>query len=229
MKYSPVSGSHRKTSSWLVNPNMPISINASKVHGIRYSDVAYAPTFKEVWPAVLKTMSDHGDETEVHNSLDQINSQHTHTTSSSATAPLMVAHNAIFDRGFVEAELRRAGFKPSGWEWSCSMRGVTKKVWPSSSNRLSAIMDLYIGKPNYGAHRAASDVEALALILDVASEMLVENAHWHEGCRGMYASAAGVISPLQALTIALERYAKHMSPITWTTPRVSVADALKLV
>ena len=47
----------RESKTWLVNPEMPIPAEASAVHGIYDTDVAQAPTFKEIAPKILELIN----------------------------------------------------------------------------------------------------------------------------------------------------------------------------
>lgn len=47
----------RESKTWLVNPEMPIPVGASEVHGIYDADVADAPTFREIAPKVIEMIS----------------------------------------------------------------------------------------------------------------------------------------------------------------------------
>ncbi len=69
------------TTNWLVNPQREIPYNATRVHGITTEMAAEAPSFAEVWPAFEAFCRD----------------------------TVLLAHNANFDVGFLQAELERAG------------------------------------------------------------------------------------------------------------------------
>jgi DNA polymerase III epsilon subunit family exonuclease len=65
----------------LVDPGMPIPYQASAIHGISNEDVAGAPAFKEVAPALLALCA----------------------------GATIVAHNVRFDLSFLDSELSRLG------------------------------------------------------------------------------------------------------------------------
>ncbi len=46
------------TKTWRVNPEMPIPVEASKIHGIYDADVADAPTFKEIAQDIFNLIAD---------------------------------------------------------------------------------------------------------------------------------------------------------------------------
>lgn len=77
-----------------------------------------------------------------------------------ARADLVVAHNAPFDRGFLE--LRYPSFKTKWWAcsqregpWAALMTGSTKLEW----------LAYHLGKVFYDAHRALVDAEVLLFLL----------------------------------------------------------------
>lgn len=47
----------RESKTWLINPEMPIPLGTSEVHGIYDEDVVNAPTFKEVAPKIMEMLS----------------------------------------------------------------------------------------------------------------------------------------------------------------------------
>lgn len=90
----------------LVNPEAPITPAAAAVHGITDADVADAPTWGQVAPAVLRAI----------------------------TGRAVIAYNAPFDQGIIRSELRRAGHDPRAAEgsWWCLMRAratVENRPW----------------------------------------------------------------------------------------------------
>jgi len=95
----------------LVNPRR--DVGASNIHGITARDVAKAPTFDEVAPALL----------------DAIDGR------------IIAAHNAGFDTRFLSAELRRAGYPVADvpvpavctMEWSGAfLRSPSRRVTPAA-------------------------------------------------------------------------------------------------
>ena len=73
------------TFSELVHPGRPIPANVVRVHGITDADVRHAPPFADVLPRFAEFLGD------------------------CETPPVLLAHNARFDMGFVGAGLARAG------------------------------------------------------------------------------------------------------------------------
>lgn len=90
----------------LVNPQTPISPEAAAVHGITDPDVADAPTWDQIAPAVLRALA----------------------------GRVVIAYNAPFDQGVIRSELRRTGHDPHAAEgrWWCLMRAratVENRPW----------------------------------------------------------------------------------------------------
>ncbi len=69
------------TTNWLVNPGIPIPPEATRIHGIRDTDVSLSPSFAGVYP---------------------------HFTNFTGTTRL-IAYNARYDKAILNAEIERAG------------------------------------------------------------------------------------------------------------------------
>lgn len=83
----------------------------------------------------------------------------------------LVAHNAAFDKKFLQAELRRIELAPRA-DMLCSMR-VARRVYPQAANhRLETLVDhARIGKTG-AYHRALADAEmAAGLWLEMQAEL----------------------------------------------------------
>lgn len=75
----------------------------------------------------------------------------------------MVAHNANFDRRFLEAELSRIG-RSSSENYACSLL-LTRRVYPEApSHRLSALVAYRQIMPQGQFHRALADAEMTSLL-----------------------------------------------------------------
>ncbi len=118
----------------LVRPSRPIveDSKSGERHGITNAMVRSAPTFRQVLPALKKMIEQ---------------------------APVVVAHNATFDREAIDIEARRAGISIS-WpplictvEQSMGLRGHRMT--------LSDLHEFLVGMKFEGAHRAKVDVAAL--------------------------------------------------------------------
>jgi DNA polymerase-3 subunit epsilon len=92
-------------------------------------------------------------------------------------SPLFVAHNASFDRRFLDQELVRAGLPPFDGPVLCTMR-LSRKLFPGlRSHKLASLLE-YWQIPVDRHHRALDDVLATAALLDrlvgVADERGIE-------------------------------------------------------
>ncbi len=126
--------------NWLVNPGIPIPRESTEVHGIRDEDVADKPSFKEILPEVLACLGD----------------------------AVAGAYNAGFDRGFVLAEVARAGGPilngppalEEGVDWLDPLV-FAREMWKGQgeSRALAAVAER-LGIALERAHRATDDAEA---------------------------------------------------------------------
>lgn len=105
------------------------------IHGLRWRDVRDEPPFPEVW-AQLEELLD--------------------------GAAFMVAHNAPFDRGVLEACCRAAGVAAPDLPWRCTLN-LSRARWRLSRHRLSDVA-AHLGL-ELDHHDALSDAQACARIL----------------------------------------------------------------
>lgn len=115
----------------LREPSVPISAEASSVHGI-------------TWEMVRGRRL---DESRIERMLRR--------------AEFLVAHNAVFDRGFVIRLFPVAARKP----WLCSMRNVNWHRFGFSSTALQNLLQ-YHGIVTGSAHRGAADARATLELLN---------------------------------------------------------------
>jgi DNA polymerase-3 subunit epsilon len=122
----------------LINPDMPIPLAATKIHGIRNADVKSAPRFDQVWPAVLRFIGD---------------------------GPV-VAHNAQFDVRMLHAEAARTAIRtPHRVPVFCSKK-LAKSVLPKGhSLSLENVAKALDVPQRAGAHRAVADVETTGAVV----------------------------------------------------------------
>lgn len=113
--------------SWLFNPQRNIPAAASRVHGIKDEDVADAEPFSAAIEVIREFIGD----------------------------AVLVAHNAKFDRGFVEEEFRKAGAAPLPNEWICTLELARERL-DLRSYKLASILRR-LGMPLENAHDAAHD------------------------------------------------------------------------
>lgn len=122
-----------------IHPDREIDADAERVHGISLASLAGAPRFHQ--PEVCDAFIDFvGD------------------------SPL-VAHNAAFDRGFVNAELERAGRAPFlEPRWVDTLK-LAQKKFPGMYNSLDALCKRFkISLSERGKHGALIDAKLLAAV-----------------------------------------------------------------
>lgn len=119
--------------SSLVNPGCAIPPYITRLTGISNSMVADAPPFGEIIDSICSFI---GDST-------------------------LLAHNAPFDRGFVDAELRRAGCASLPNPWLDTVT-LARKYLPHLPNRKLATVAQHFGISTAGHHRAMADALMVA-------------------------------------------------------------------
>lgn len=120
-----------------VNPERVIEADAERVHGISNAMVADKPRFAEVCDALLEFVGD----------------------------AAMIAHNAAFDRGFINAELGRAGRSATPDDrWVCTLQ-LAQKRYPGMHNSLDALCRRYsVSLTERDKHGALLDARLLAAV-----------------------------------------------------------------
>jgi DNA polymerase III epsilon subunit family exonuclease len=119
----------------LVDPGMPIPARATEIHGISDKDVAGAPSFGAVVPALLAM----------------------------AEGSVIVAHNARFDLSFLDAELARLG-RGRAESPSEDTVALSRRAFPGRpSYRLGDIASA-LGIDAGSAHRALDDARTCMLL-----------------------------------------------------------------
>jgi DNA polymerase-3 subunit epsilon len=126
----------RTLSEWstLVNPDR--DMGATRVHGIRASDVRDAPTFREIAGDLAAQLA----------------------------GAFMVAHNARFDASFVAAEFRRLPSRPPALKPLCTL-SLAKLLCSDLERRSLEHCCEHFGIRRSGAHRASDDAKATAAVL----------------------------------------------------------------
>lgn len=121
----------------LIDPEREIPEEATKVHGFTWDMLRDKPKFAEIAPAMLEFLGD-----------DPI-----------------VAHNAPFDFGFLDAELKKAGHKPLDRARMVDTLALAKRRFPGLPNSLDALCRRYgIDNSMRTAHNALLDVQLLAQV-----------------------------------------------------------------
>lgn len=119
--------------SSLVNPGCAIPPYITRLTGIDDDMVADAPSFPELIDSICSFVG----------------------------GSTLLAHNAPFDRGFVNAELRRGGYKPLGNPWLDTVV-LARKYLPQLPNRKLATVAQHFGISTAGHHRAMADALMVA-------------------------------------------------------------------
>ena len=130
--------------SWLCNPGRPIPKETIDVHGITDADVAAEPPFADRLPEILGALE----------------------------GVLAGAYNAEFDRGFVLAEVERAGRGGESMPPACrpEVRWLdplpfARELFPGKQSRALGAMCEKLGVPLSRAHRATDDAEAALRVM----------------------------------------------------------------
>jgi len=118
------------------NPGIPISKNASDIHGIKDSDVRDLPSFKEDAKKLKKLFED----------------------------KIIVTYNGLrFDIPMLQAEFERAGVELTLSGQYIDVLKVERKL---NSNSLSSVYKKYTGQDLEGAHGAMADVNATQIVME---------------------------------------------------------------
>lgn len=120
----------------LVNPQRSVPRRITKLTGITTGMVFEAPPVDEVLPKYLDFLGD----------------------------GIFTAHNLSFDRGFLQAECRRAGLDKFTNETLCTLRLARRLLPGLDSKGLSRLAQFYDIDVE-GRHRALGDAEATAIVL----------------------------------------------------------------
>jgi DNA polymerase III epsilon subunit family exonuclease len=115
----------------LVNPGRPMPPGAQAVHGLGDSDLAGAPSAREVLPRFLAWLGE-------------------------PSRNRLIAHNAVFDAGFLGHELVQAGYELPAIEILDSLALSRARVPDAPDYRLGTLA-AWFGLEAEGSHRALSD------------------------------------------------------------------------
>lgn len=86
----------------------------------------------------------------------------------------MVAHNAGFDRGFWQTEMRRAGVDASATPFICTVK-LARRIYPDAPSHKLGNLARWAGLPDNGrAHRALADALTTAQLLQRIGADLVQ-------------------------------------------------------
>jgi DNA polymerase-3 subunit epsilon len=157
-----------------LNPEREMPVEAALVHGLKDEFLAKQPLFAEVADAFLQFIGD---------------------------APL-VAHNASFDLGFINAELARHGFAPLGTARVIDTLPLARKMFPGAPASLDALCKRFgVDASNRQLHGALLDARLLA---DVYLELR----------GGRQPGLAVTVAEVSEVVIAEERSREFIAPRT---------------
>ena len=116
------------------DPGIPVSEEITKITGIKPEQVKGEPPFKSFVPRVVEMIE---------------------------SADVVVAHNLSYDMAIVDLEMARCS-QPLRWpdQKVCTVEGT--EHLKGHRLKLADLHELLFGEPFAGAHRARTDVEALA-------------------------------------------------------------------
>ncbi len=119
-----------------INPEgREVHPEALAIHGISNADLADKPTFRQIADDFLAFVA----------------------------GAKLVAHNATFDMGFINAELARLGQPPIGPEWVIDTLAIARRKHPMGPNSLDALCRRYgVDNSHREKHGALLDSELLA-------------------------------------------------------------------
>lgn len=119
-----------------LNPERPMPAEAQAVHGLSDAFLSDKPRFAEI---ALDLLAFLGEEA------------------------MLVAHNAMFDFGFIDAELKRAGHSPLDRSRMVDTVAMARKLHPGAKHSLDALCSRYgIDRSHRVKHGALLDAELLA-------------------------------------------------------------------
>lgn len=129
----------------LVNPEMHIPSNITRLTGITDSMVSESPTIKEALPDFINFMED----------------------------KIMVAHNATFDHGFIEYHAAKHLNHQVTNQKLCTKKLANRLVPQLPSKKLSSLCS-HFEVTNEQAHRAMADVKATYQVFQKFLDMMEE-------------------------------------------------------
>ena len=125
-----------KTLSLFIDPEMPLPPDSAEVNHITEDDIKGAPTFAEAWPKIKEFLGDN----------------------------ILVAHNATFDVGFLNASLKRIGLEPISNPVIDTLP-LSRYLFPEAGRHNEGALLKNLGLNVYNereAHRAEYDARALS-------------------------------------------------------------------
>ena len=130
----PFTGDIRKEYDTLIKPIFPITEEITKMNGITNEMVKDAPTFKQAAEEIRDLIE---------------------------ASDIIVAHNAAFDRDMINLEIMKTGMSKIAWpHLICSVEATVHLT--GFRLNLQTLYEYLFKEKFTGAHRARTDVEALA-------------------------------------------------------------------
>lgn len=163
--------------SEVLDPGMPIPQQATEVHGLSDADVAGKRTFQQIAPVLQAIIDD----------------------------AVLMAYNHSFDKGFLHAELVRAGgYGILETHPFIDPMHFFKRHVPDTRNTLTEAVAYYLGQDLENAHRAEQDTEAMVEVFRVQrvqhpdagpeiEDALVPYRRWLDPDRKLYEDAQGTV------------------------------------
>jgi len=124
---------------WLVRPPKGYGWfreDFTEIHGLTRFDVQDAPEFSAIAPEFLERL---------------------------ARADVVIAHNAQFDLGALQATLNHFGLRCPEFEYLCTYR-LAERIWPDLPNHRLNTLAAHIGH-EFQHHNAQADAEAAGKVL----------------------------------------------------------------
>lgn len=138
----------KQTTNWLINPGIPIPPDAQQVHHISDQDVAASPSFGDCYESISRFFGN----------------------------ALLIAHNAPFDIGFMQAEIQRHGH-PMPTNCVIDSLLLFRRWFPTApSHSLSALAD-HAGIAGGTFHRADADAAYVTQLFLQAIRTKSESFH----------------------------------------------------
>ncbi len=155
-----------------LNPERDMPEPAFKVHGLSAEFLKDKPVFADVATELVAFIGDDG---------------------------MLVAHNAMFDLGFLNAELKRAGQREVNRDRLVDTLMLARRKHPGGSNRLDDLCQRYkVDNSRRTKHGALLDAELLAevyLELIGARQAMLGLTEAMNGSHARAAEALGVVRP----------------------------------
>ena len=113
-----------------------------QIHGITREDTRYAPSFVKIWPELREHLE----------------------------GRVVVAHNAPFDMGVLNACVTKAGLAPPTFSY-CDTVAISRRVWPELENHKLDTVGTFL-EIDFRHHNALDDARTCAAIPLKAGEAL---------------------------------------------------------